>query len=212
VEELYHEATHAYLDLKLGPRGPEGYNPFQYSHEDLFTNPHAQIERKLASPKVQRVMDKAEGYYKGKRLDLPVRKAAPFGLVSDPELVAHEAAAMYVAHRAAWLWWTLDRLEWCYQVLGGELSGKPLKAALSTVKQAVPEYQVAMTERVFGYEERRGKQYRTLAPIPASLRKLCDATILEGKVPDSFFLSPRLSELYWKVIARAATVKAGTAS
>ena len=192
VNELYHEASHAYIEMRSGPRGGESFLGGLFNDDNYR-------EKRLESQHVKSVMARAERHYKGAPLEghiLPVL---------DEERAAYEAIAMYVGHRAGWMWQALDRLTFLDQRVPRDAS--LAQKALMKVSRLGIEYERAMMARTFGYDElgagRFRKQYLVQKDIPGKLRKLCDEVMLEGKVPDRFDQSEALAKLRLSVIAKA---------
>jgi hypothetical protein len=154
VGTLYHEATHAFLDLTDDDETSMFENVMSvYKDALLFDGTH----------------------------------------VSDPERVAHEAAAEYVGTRAALTWQAMIMMAAAEGILDDVDSGKSTAAdAVGDIGRMAPiplTYNDQMQQRVFGYEEKSGSQVSVaLQPIPEQLKDYCDNVILEGKIKDDFAL------------------------
>jgi hypothetical protein len=193
VNELYHEATHAYMDLALG-RGKE----------DAYL---ANETRRFESVFAKRVISKYSNYYFGAQL----REARPcswrdhwrgklVNRVTNSEDVLHESIAMYVGMRAAQYWRSFDKLTLFRDHSDARNWGKVLKF----VQEEVLQYNKAMSGRVVGYEDRCGVTVPLAnRAIPDEVRDLCNR-LLENKIPDNLFEAPKLSQLYRDISARAS--------
>lgn len=157
IGELYHEATHAYMDLKK------------------------------TRPDVSQVIKKAKTYYKSGKLEGAVR-------LTDPERLAWEAAAMYAGHRVE-VWW--NALEALTFVRNGMATSPDMYTYLEGMtKKARTDYNKAMAQLAFGYQNIGDKQVRTTTKIPAFLSRFCDDALLENKIPDNFNATVKLRNMY----------------
>ena len=197
INELYHEASHAYIDVKRGPAGGEGIL-------GTIFNDYAYLEKRLESQYVKKIFDGAQRYYKG----APLGNSLP-ALVDDEERVAVEAIGMYVGHRAAWLWTALDTLTAMHQ--GLQRNPKTAQKVMRDLSKLQLEYDDAMASRTFGYQDVWGRgQVEVRKAISGALRRFCDEFLLEGKVPDKFHQSPALSKLHVGLISKSLLVRAAT--
>lgn len=186
VNELYHEATHAYLDLKLG-RGADDHISQNYYEKD----------HELQYPK--KIFEKYRHYYAGASLREPIQcrmRNVPQGMVSDPETVLNEAMAMYIGTRASQYWTTMDRLTFFRDTAKSSNRDKLLRFVASEIM----EYERTMANRVVGYDEFCGKQSAISDKIiPEEVKVMCDR-ILENKIPDKFLDSQKLRQLHSEVV------------
>jgi hypothetical protein len=169
---LYHESTHAYLDLK------ENEQKFKEFIRD------------------------GTAYY----------RLAPLqggGTADDPDRIFQEAAASYVAHRAATWYGAYDEIE-SYREGTDEKTweghgDKAFYDRVETRVRKIPgEYDQAMRDRMFGYQEKRGVQVSTTQGISARIKAFCDDEILEGKIPDYFVKSEFLERRYESLLTLIA--------
>jgi hypothetical protein len=177
VSTLYHEATHAYVDIV-----------------DLDDKP---------------LWQEAARHYQRARLESGKR-------VSDPDRVVHEAAAMYVGHRAS----TMYRAWRQMALVGGVLGSVEAKKATPArgeeiIRMMVPQgsieaaYNLGMRRVVFGYDAKNaGRQDHVVAqPIPQQLRAYCDGVILEDKIKDDFRSMPVFRFAYARLQERMAVCR-----
>ena len=169
IQTIYHESTHAYLDLKENER------------------------------KFKEFIREGIAYYRG----APLQGG---GVADDPDRVFQEAAASYVGHRGATWYSTYDLIE-VYRESVDERTwdgrgNKDFYDNMEKLARKIPdEYDTAMRDRVFGYEEIRGNQVETTKAISARIKAFCDDEILEGKISDTFANSAFLKERHDSLLA-----------
>ena len=155
VQTLYHEATHALLDIKADDK------------------------------KFKDFIKKGEEHYK----NAPLKGTSETG---DGHRVFHEAFSSYVGHRAASVYGAHDWAEVLMGILrekfdAGETDQPSWFDFIEERANAIAkDYNSAMKQRVFGYDEVSGGQQSTTRPLSDELRAFCDDVILEGKIPDLF--------------------------
>jgi hypothetical protein len=174
VLNLYHEGTHAYIDL--------------VDYDDT------------------REFGEAMKHYEWAKL---TRSTYVFPDV-ETERAAQEAAAMYVGNRAATVWKTWGRLKLMEQIVKNVADGKltatrGAEIMRNTGKSTVAnDYGAEMSERIFGYIERDGKQIEIAdRPIYYKLAEYCDKVILENCFFDHIVKMPALGN-YIDIIYKAA--------
>jgi hypothetical protein len=173
VQTLYHESTHAWLDLQ----------------ED--------------TPKVVKLVEEGETYYK----DAPLTGGQK---ADDPERVFQEAMASYVGHRAATYWSALESLTLAEDMAKEPEKLEPKKRAmlLKIVREARARYGREMGLRVFGYQNTPGwfnfssDQVETTKVISSAMKNFCDRELLEGMIPDQFERKKTLTDLWAKLRAK----------
>lgn len=113
----------------------------------------------------------AETYYR----DAPVGDSGQ--RTTDPSRLAAEAAGEYVDHRIG-TWWK------AYTSLTAKAAkGKLTSEALEKIRKA---YNEGMKKQEFGYSEEGGDELHTSVSMNASLMRVLDERVLEGKVPNDF--------------------------
>jgi hypothetical protein len=152
IGTIYHESTHAYLDIRENEK----------KFEDFVT---AGVR-----------------YYDGAKL-----KGG--SVSSDPDRLFQEAAGCYVGYRASQWYSVCENIElWREAIHERTWEGRGNPAfydlAAATVRNFPVSYDVAMRERVFGYEG--DAQYFTIQPVSARIKAFCDHEILEDKISDTF--------------------------
>jgi outer membrane protein OmpA-like peptidoglycan-associated protein len=166
IQTLYHEATHAYIDLMSIDGTP--------------------------------MFKRAADYYKGARLDNGVT-------VTKPDVVANEAAAAYVGHRAQAMWGVWEDIRFINSVLDRHdakliTGSRCLALARMRVGKGIPQkYNDEMDERQFGYQpmlavhlrrnadpEMETIQANVLKPLYPELKEYCDRVFLETDIKDRF--------------------------
>jgi len=174
VLNLYHEGTHAYIDLVDYDQTREFGEAMKHYEWAKLTN--------------------------GDKVWPDV----------DTERAVQEAAAMYVGNRAATVWKTWARLKLLDQLVkkvsDGKLTvAKGIEIMRNTGKSTVAnDYWADMSERVFGYVERDGKQVEVAdRPIYYKLADYCDRVILENSISDHLVKMPALGN-YIDNVYRAA--------
>ena len=162
---------------------------------------HAFLYAKRAEPAVVRLREEAQRYYSQNAW------LKTGGSVSDPARVVEEAAADYVAHRAALLWKTMESLAAARDVKRTltqmtRLQGEEQVKTIADLPQHLNEQAGQLT---FGYQNNYwgfGKtQVYTSKPISFALKDYCDQAILERKVPDSFDALPKLVREHHELLA-----------
>jgi len=170
VNTLYHEATHAYVDL------------VDADETDMW----AEAVREYWGAKLKngRVVD-------------------------DPDRVAQEAAAEYVACRASTVWTafrTVSNLNALLDKFEARLMSEGRMQEVWDFYQSqgtIPEaYNQSMRQRVFGYQVMSGSQTSIAdRPIPYRLKRWCDS-VLEFKILDRFEQMLALRSQYERLEAR----------
>lgn len=97
-------------------------------------------------------------------------------ITDDPERVFQEAVGQYVAHRVQTFYSVRDRL-------GAARARGTLTPELYASLRA--QYDRAMAERVFGYDEGSGER-PTITAMPEPMRREIDQRLLGGQIPDRF--------------------------
>ncbi len=152
IGTLYHESTHAYLEIV------NAWNLSEF--KDIFS------------------------YYEKAKL----RNGET---VDDVKRVITEAAAEYVDNRASAVWevWRSIALAKNGLKTLREFKGKLAEGTYSIRERIadIPEnYNKAMKEMVFGYQDFDGQQIKVVNQIPQQLQRYCDGVILEGKIMNHF--------------------------
>ncbi len=169
IQTIYHEATHAWLDLQ----------------ED--------------NPEVAALMKDGIKHYKGAPLMRGAKKA------DDPERIFHEAMGSYVGHRPSRYWGTLESLTFVDSLCTKGPPPDKRAFLLKMTKRARSDYESAMADRVFGYQNGPGmfsvfrEQNDTTRMITDKMKEFCDRVLLEGKIPDQFDRKAPLVALWSKL-------------
>lgn len=206
VNELYHEATHAYIDLKL-----DEARAVPHRFRRLIDN-----GPQLAARRVEAVIAEAASYY-----DVTMVKGRLTPIVGEGSDIAHEAAAMYIGRRASMYWRTVDALAFNRDWLNKKIRSKDTEQVDEESKGIFTlqaQYNKVMADLVQGYyttgitwfvwsnKKQREVQGRK---IPSTLKAMCD-DLLEHKIPYHFSAAALLSRLAvenWKLIATLREMK-----
>jgi hypothetical protein len=97
-----------------------------------------------------------------------------------------------------------------------ERDSSTAKTALVKASKIAGDYNNAMTQRVFGYDEwgalKWKKQYRIERPISDRLKKFCDEDLLENKIPDTFYQSVTLNKLHMQLVLKVLRIQSAVPS
>jgi hypothetical protein len=176
VDHLYHEGTHAYIDLVDYDETREFGQAMQYYELAKLKNGD------LVIPPVdsERVVQEASGMY-----------------------VGHRASTVWITWKRVKL---LDKLvktvlDGRMTVARGVELIEQTETGRSTVAN---DYAAAMSKQVFGYTEHSGEQIEIAdKPIYSKLSDWCDKNILENKISDQLIHMPALSN-YLDTVCKAA--------
>lgn len=162
---------------------------------------HAFLYSKRAEPAVVRLREEALRYYRDAGL-------AVGGTATDPARIVEEAAADYVAHRAAMLWRTMEALAEAAEVerTAGGMNRFKLEEKVKECAELPHEYNRKGAQLVFGYQNNYwgygSRQLMTTKPISFALKNYCDQVILQGKIPDCFDGLPECVRQHGELLGR----------
>jgi hypothetical protein len=146
---------------------------------------HAYLDLVSDEPRFRRFITAGEQHYQG----APTARGTT---TTDPGRVFQEAAANYVAHRAATWWSTFESLS----IHAAGARANPAYARRlqerNVLAQLQADYNRRMGEVVFGYSEEGGflgigsEQVETTRAMSRRMKTFLDRDLLEGRIPDRF--------------------------
>lgn len=146
---------------------------------------HAYLDLLSDEPRFSRFIGVGERHYRGAR-------TTGGTVTTDPGRVFQEAAANYVAHRAATWWLTFESLSIYTSMAASDPAAASRLRQMNAFERLRDDYNRQMTQVVFGYSEEGGflglgsEQAETTRAMSGDMKDFLDHELLEDKTPDTF--------------------------
>lgn len=164
----------------LSPLTPIGTN--QAVDAAYHEATHAYLKQGSKNKGVAAMVKKGTSYYK----NAPLKGGTK---ADDAERVFHEAAGEYVGHRV-FTWWS------AFAILSKCAAGKKKPDLIPKyINFARKKYNAEMKKKVFGYQEKGGKELHTKKKMFKEMKKFLDKELLENKISDDFDSNPGFVKL-----------------
>jgi len=140
---------------------------------------HAYLDLLSDEPRFSHFISAGERHYQGAR-------TAGGTVTTDPGRVFQEAAANYVAHRAATWWSSFESLSIYTSTAASDPAAAGRLRQMNAFERLRDDYNQQMAQVVFGYSEEGGFLGIGARAMSGDMKDFLDHELLEDKIPDTF--------------------------